>query len=143
MKEDRGFTIVELLIVIVVIAILAAIVVVAYNGVQNRARSTSAQASAAAARDKSEAYNAEQSTYPAHLADLTGAASTISYYLSGVTIKAGSVDPTSSDATTVVSYYTCTGGGNKIGYYDFANTSVKYLYTGPATSSASCTISAT
>jgi len=35
---QRGFTIVELLIVIVVIAILAAITIVAYNGVQARAR---------------------------------------------------------------------------------------------------------
>ena len=34
----RGFTIVELLIVIVVIAILAAITIVAYNGIQVRAR---------------------------------------------------------------------------------------------------------
>lgn len=37
---SRGFTIVELLIVIVVIAILAAISVVAYNGVQTRAKDT-------------------------------------------------------------------------------------------------------
>ena len=36
--KSRGFTIVELLIVIVVIAILAAITVVAYNGIQNRER---------------------------------------------------------------------------------------------------------
>jgi prepilin-type N-terminal cleavage/methylation domain-containing protein len=45
-RSSRGFTIVELLIVIVVIAILAAIVVVAYNGVSQRARN-SARASAA------------------------------------------------------------------------------------------------
>lgn len=37
-KSIDGFTIVELLIVIVVIAILAAITVVAYNGIQVRAR---------------------------------------------------------------------------------------------------------
>lgn len=36
-NDRRGFTIVELLIVIVVIAILAAIVTVAYNGMQARA----------------------------------------------------------------------------------------------------------
>ncbi len=37
-KQHSGFTIVELLIVIVVIGILAAITVVAFNGVQERAR---------------------------------------------------------------------------------------------------------
>ena len=37
-RHIAGFTIVELLIVIVVIAILAAITVVAYNGIQQRAR---------------------------------------------------------------------------------------------------------
>lgn len=36
--QQRGFTIVELLIVVVVIAILAAITIVAYNGVQDQAR---------------------------------------------------------------------------------------------------------
>jgi prepilin-type N-terminal cleavage/methylation domain-containing protein len=39
-KHQKGFTIVELLIVIVVIGILAAITIVAYNGTQKRARDT-------------------------------------------------------------------------------------------------------
>ena len=39
-KQQSGFTIVELLIVVVVIAILAAITVVAYNGIQQRAQNT-------------------------------------------------------------------------------------------------------
>jgi type IV pilus assembly protein PilA len=43
-QARRGFTIVELLIVIVVIAILAAIVIIAYTGIQNKAHSTAAQA---------------------------------------------------------------------------------------------------
>ena len=38
--KQTGFTIVELLIVIVVIAILAAITIVAYNGIQERAKSS-------------------------------------------------------------------------------------------------------
>lgn len=39
--KDRGFTIVELLIVIVIIGILAALVIVVYNGIQARARDSS------------------------------------------------------------------------------------------------------
>ncbi|MET0979967.1 MAG: type II secretion system protein [Candidatus Saccharimonadales bacterium] len=39
-QNNSGFTIVELLIVIVVIGILAAITIVAYNGIQTRARAT-------------------------------------------------------------------------------------------------------
>lgn len=39
-KKHSGFTIVELLIVIVVIGILAAITIIAYNGIQTKARDT-------------------------------------------------------------------------------------------------------
>lgn len=39
-NKDMGFTIVELLIVIVVIGILAAITIVAFNGVQDRSKSS-------------------------------------------------------------------------------------------------------
>ncbi len=51
-KYQLGFTIVELLIVIVVIGILAAITIVAFNGIQNRARENSASSAATQAAKK-------------------------------------------------------------------------------------------
>lgn len=51
-----GFTIVELLIVVVVIAILAAITIVAYTGIQNRAKASALQTSASQAAKKVATY---------------------------------------------------------------------------------------
>jgi prepilin-type N-terminal cleavage/methylation domain-containing protein len=47
-KVQKGFTIVELLVVIVVIAILAAITIVAYNGIQSQARDSARKSDLAA-----------------------------------------------------------------------------------------------
>jgi len=55
-QKQKGFTIVELLIVVVVIAILAAITIVAYNGIQNRAKQSAAQSAVAQASKKIMAY---------------------------------------------------------------------------------------
>ena len=62
--SKRGFTLVELLIVIVVIAILAAISIVAYNGVQNRGKAAAAQSLASQVAKKAEAWNTVEGTYP-------------------------------------------------------------------------------
>ena len=70
-KQTHGFTIVELLIVIVVIGILAAITIVAFNGVQNRAKTAAVQSSVSQAMKKILAYAAQNSDqYPAALADV-------------------------------------------------------------------------
>lgn len=63
-KTSRGFTIVELLIVVVVLAILATIVIVAYNGIQERARNAKRQSDLSSVQKKLETYNAENGEYP-------------------------------------------------------------------------------
>lgn len=67
-STSHGFTIVELLIVIVVIAILAAITVVAFNGVQDRARTAAVASAANQAAKKIKEYEAINSSLPTSLA---------------------------------------------------------------------------
>lgn len=55
----RGFTIVELLMVIVIIAVLATISIVAYNGVQHRARSSEASVALSQAKKKLSLYRVD------------------------------------------------------------------------------------
>jgi len=72
-KSTSGFTIVELLIVIVVIGILAAITVVAYNGIQDRAKRTSQQAQVDAVGKAIRLYAAEKGNLAGDIAGSTGA----------------------------------------------------------------------
>jgi prepilin-type N-terminal cleavage/methylation domain-containing protein len=70
--RQQGFTIVELLIVIVVIAILAAITIVAYNGIQARAKDSRVQSDIQSVAKRIELYAVENGSYPS-----TGALSTV------------------------------------------------------------------
>ena len=62
--KNRGFTIVELLIVIVVIAILAAITIVAYNGIQDRAKMSRMQSDLTSLNKTIQLYRAANDSYP-------------------------------------------------------------------------------
>jgi len=63
-QGQRGFTIVELLIVVVVIAILAAISIVAYSGIQRRANNAAIVDAAAKSLRAVQAYIAANGSYP-------------------------------------------------------------------------------
>lgn len=151
-SKNRGFTIVELLIVIVVIAILAAITIVAYNGIQNRAKSSAGQSAANALVKKVEAFNTLNSTYPTYCQLVTnsntptGAAPTAGTAGVGTCAAGGtnagsepkldnttSITPASansgtgytttvSDGNKVVAYFQCAAGVN-IFYIDYQNSS--------------------
>ena len=72
-SNQKGFTIVELLIVIVVIAILAAISIVAYVGIQNNARASERQSDASNIVKVAETYFAQNSAYPTTAAHFSAA----------------------------------------------------------------------
>lgn len=64
LNKSRGFTIVELLIVVVVISILAAITVTAYTGVRTRALNASRLSEITAWNKLFQAYKAQYGSYP-------------------------------------------------------------------------------
>ena len=63
-RHARGFTIVELLIVIVVIAVLAAITIVAYSGIKQRATNTAIVDAASKSLSMITAYITVNNAYP-------------------------------------------------------------------------------
>ena len=126
--SQKGFTIVELLIVIVVIAILAAISIVAYVGIQNNARASERQSDATNIAKVAETYFATNSTYPADAAAFS--ASTNAKLPANVEIKSpllasgatASVTAEEKNATTGAKIYTVKNCGANVGgvvyYFD-------------------------
>lgn len=122
-RDRKGFTIVELLIVIVVIGILAALVITTYSGIQGRARDDERQTDLKALQGKLEAFYADNNYYPSasDLNDSTWRGK----YMKGLsddaladpqnadtqTLKA---DDSTTDPTAKVYGYVVTGTGDSV-----------------------------
>lgn len=103
---SRGFTIVELLIVIVVIAILAAVILVAYNGITNRAKVSSVQSAATqAARRIAVFASTNVDNFPATLSD------------ANISNSGGTTYQYSVSNSTSPKYYCVTATYQEISYY--------------------------
>jgi len=125
LQSERGFTIVELLIVIVVIGILAAITIISFNGFTARANATAAEVAASSVLKKAEAYNADTGLgYPTDPDTLTTAATTTTYSLTGITFTEAETEPTVAPANSEeVKFFSCASAtGVQVEYWDYAST---------------------
>lgn len=142
--KQSGFTIVELLIVVVVIAILAAITIVAYTGIQNRAKNSSASALANNVIKKAEAYNTVNSVYATN-AELknnykpgtTTASTDTEPQLDTNTAAAINLTATPTDEKALFYAKCITPNGAKVIYWQTSGVVTTYL--GQATSASTCT----
>ncbi|MBC7943130.1 prepilin-type N-terminal cleavage/methylation domain-containing protein [Candidatus Saccharibacteria bacterium] len=132
-KNQKGFTIVELLIVIVVIGILAAITIVAYSGITNRGYAAQAMTNAENIQKVAEAMNADTGAYPVDATALTtysATAAAVAKIPTGVTTGAAQV--TTGTGKTYVQYLPKGTTGGCIQWWDYAAATpvAKYDYVG-------------
>lgn len=114
---QKGFTIVELLIVIVVIGILAALVITTYNGIQQKGRNTERTTDLKAVQGQLEAYYAQNGAYPA--TSQLGATSATNVSFIGTDMKGLDKEALRDPKGTAADYSLNTGttvGGNKYTY---------------------------
>ena len=145
MEKERGFTIVELLIVIVIIAILAAITIVAYNGIQSRANASTAKSNAESVQKVVEAFAADDSAgggngkYPASIAAIStwgGLTTSVSRLPSGVSLVNAQLVSTDNAMVSgkKIQYIPFGTTGGCVGYWDasLSTPAAAYLYAGNA-----------
>jgi len=69
-KNEKGFTLVELMVVVVIIGVLVAIAIPVYNNVQGTAQQNACDATVRTLNGASSMYNANTGAFPTSVADL-------------------------------------------------------------------------
>jgi prepilin-type N-terminal cleavage/methylation domain-containing protein len=72
MRDDEGFTLVEVLVVIAILGVLAGIVVFSVAGITSNGQKAACGTEASTVRTAMEAYQARNHSYPTAISSLTG-----------------------------------------------------------------------
>jgi general secretion pathway protein G len=114
-RDEHGFTLVELLVVVAVIAILATISLTMFHDVQSRSRVAKAQADTRTLASAVGAFQAHMGRMPAVLTDLTVAQTNVTGQVAGPFIASDPAPPvgwTYGYATGGPNGYTITAAGD-------------------------------
>ena len=132
---QKGFTLIELMIVIAIIGILAAIAIPAYQNYTIRAQITEGLTLADGWKTAIAEYYANVGTMPAGIANLAGTSSSVGKYETGINVSGGSIVVTyGNTANTKIS-------GSTLGLIPYTNANNDVLWqcglaAAPSTSSS-------
>jgi prepilin-type N-terminal cleavage/methylation domain-containing protein len=104
-QQNKGFTLVELLIVIVILGILATVTVFAVTGITNKGKTSACQADVKTIQTAEEAYSANTGAYTTLQSDLVNAGLMHAVTVNPFTIALASV------GSPAIASYTITGTG--------------------------------
>ena len=104
-RHDKGFSLVELLIVIVILGILATVTVFAVTGITNKGKTSACQADVKTIQTAEEAYSANTGAYTTLQSDLVNAGLMHAVTVNPFTIALASV------GSPAIASYTITGTG--------------------------------
>lgn len=146
-SKERGFTIVELLVVIVIIGILAAITIVSYTGVTAKANTAANKSNAASVLSAAMAVYAEENEFPATNAT---SASVIENLNAGVTKVPATLSVTNAQlvAGSTIQYLLdnadpALATGICVGYWNYTSDDggpgAAWIYGGEATTATNVT----